>query len=1021
MVEDELANLNDRPRKQLACSWAVGEHMCTWCSCMTHFFEEPGAPISEEQDSGAGSSVPTKAAPRPATARPFDFTRDMLARIYPGIFGSAEEANQTFDDIRGKLYFGLHKYAEPEGYSASCDNRFLCDLLAMDCCTRTGPGRCGTRARSKRQHADQSDSSSSIGADGGAGSSPQEHGGDPYSSGHELRNVTTEEDNDGDNGGVESGDGCGGSGDSGDSAGARQVQRSSSRKDPRADIFHVEQIRTMAANEIQKVLASLVDWNPTFPKLAGQLARVIQTAPNVHRRDWEMTCAGIRMLKTRYHTRIAKHLDAPPGFIDRANDGVLWVAILEAAFKDLPEKLPVIFCGVHTIFDGGLRADDREPGSVMEQSILFKCGAEFQILVVVGLIRWRFINPLNYTTGTYLRPYALVLGCCQVVVRVRENSRHLVGADISENEDSESNTSSEEIDNYESDTDSEKDYQPVQDDDIGAIFFVDSKQVFSTHAQHPEVWWQFDERPSSSRWVIISGPGRPGFWITRPNPVITMRPDVRFENEWRIRSVSELDQVVRGGLFTLEIESPGLFKAAESIMSAGSGDFSLRDPTAMRRFLRGVSDAYEEILYEARVKVAHWNWKHKTDWIAFQDITEDNRLPLILRFPGYNRDAGAELTVMLSLGKQNMLSARTDFRYFGDEGPYINARPSQQARLAHELLSFEGCKKVRAGMRLVAACGARAITLSVRPPTGWLKPDDRDPWFDGCHYRPSDLRSFGDVLQMLAAGACPDGPAAVPALSRFSVGKVADGLLQQGTFELRNNARQTWMTVLVQRTLTEEPTAHKNTPRRRIKPTQIDLRIVIKPGNVAPPVVNKDEFALHVLVNYLRQNSLCAENAPNLLIAFRRGGPASLETYHPWPRCFYMNKDKDLERMCLDLIQFLCYVHDGGKPRTSSMNHKTMFCGKELLSLREVPTDFSWKGTVHLEQQPLMDVTIRLVPDDDDDDTLLLQLRVILASSASSVPTCLATRSGVQSASKVRKDALLFLQMCLQILAASKS
>ena len=75
-----------------------------------------------------------------------------------------------------------------------------------------------------------------------------------------------------------------------------------------------------------------------------------------------------------------------------------------------------------------------------------------------------------------------------------------------------------------------------------------------------------------------------------------MRPDVRFENEWRIRSVSELDQVVRGGLFTLKIESPGLFKAAESIMSAGSGDFSLRDPTAMRRFLRGVSDAYEEIL-----------------------------------------------------------------------------------------------------------------------------------------------------------------------------------------------------------------------------------------------------------------------------------------------------------------------------------------------------------------------------------------------------------------------------------------
>ena len=68
-----------------------------------------------------------------------------------------------------------------------------------------------------------------------------------------------------------------------------------------------------------------------------------------------------------------------------------------------------------------------------------------------------------------------------------------------------------------------------------------------------------------------------------------------------------------------------------------------------------------------------------------------------------------------------------------------------------------------------------------------------------------------------------------------------------------------------------------------------------------------------------------------------------------------------------------------------------------------------------------MDVTIRLVPDDDDDDTLLLQLRVILASSASSVPTCPATRSGVQSASKVRKDALLFLQMCLQILAASKS
>ena len=117
---------------------------------------------------------------------------------------------------------------------------------------------------------------------------------------------------------------------------------------------------------------------------------------------------------------------------------------------------------------------------------------------------------------------------------------------------------------------------------------------------------------------------------------------------------------MRNGHFLLYIESQTLYKLANELSLAGSRVFEKRNPTKFNHFLQGLADVFERVLYKARIPVQYDDWLHNTNWAAVEEVDEEGRIPLILRFPCYNLRPGPVLTIKLrTYGERNMLYAQT--------------------------------------------------------------------------------------------------------------------------------------------------------------------------------------------------------------------------------------------------------------------------------------------------------------------------------------------------------------------------
>ena len=752
-----------------------------------------------------------------------------------------------------------------------------------------------------------------------------------------------------------------------------------------------------AAANVEPILVREAGLDPAKHfKLAEQLARALLHAQTVERDFWpkDMNASELESMRGRHSDKISQHMDVPADMLHLLTDGRFWTRILEAALHGSPGMLPVKHSSTRSVLarmdpTGSMR------GTQDDHAHLFTLNNGDKMLLLVGVTHWQWINAANGASGFYNRMFALA-------VRSAESDDDRSLEDFKDDP--------EDISDFERDSERDPEFAA----NVGAIHRVyDGKHCYPPDAEHPEVVWQ---AYGDSGWDYISGPGRPGYWKRSPLPVMKMSPVQDGDRmEWNVRSVRPVREGVYSGKFRLEIEDRELCQQLDEIMETGSKLYERKDPTAMRRFLRAVTDRLEEVLHQAGVIVDHQRWASRSDWVSFDEVNEEGRLSVDAGFPSHDTDSGPRLKCELESAK-SVLIANIAFEFVGDHGPSSpqtsQSSSSHHVRLLDQLLGFDGSKQVMAAIQLSMNLSSRPVTVHPAAKTEWLlKKKNQPTWMRELDRDCSNLSLFGPVLELLAASALSAKAVDQPAQSSVTTKRIRSfdcrGMLQSTDFLFSTESDANWMIVSVERKLMETKYKRKEGPP--LEPEEIFLKITVQKGEASPSIASDGHSAKRLLLNYLRENSLCVGNAAKLFEAFKEGGEVSLETYNPWYRLLFAGKGEALRQRFSDMIQMLCLCTGGGNIKSSlPLNLSTEFvCGNHFNS-REVPFRAEFSASVEADDRPDKQICIRLCC--PEDDRLYLQLRV-QNGAGPAIGDRASLASAVQNVSQVRNVVMQLLFM----------
>lgn len=755
-----------------------------------------------------------------------------------------------------------------------------------------------------------------------------------------------------------------------------------------------------ARYKIKQYLEREVALSDIFPKLPETFASLILNAPIYNKKDFPWSYDGFHQLLHHNSDSTGRDLDVPPLFIDRALQETFWLGILQAACKD--QKLPIQISPSKI---------DVPNGFSRGKILCFSCNDETEIVVFVNLTGWKWLYLPSKTTGHYFRMSAFVVHIDKVQRRVDKVERQAVD---SEDEGMDSDSAIENGSNIEYETDSEEDFESVCIDivDLESINMVgDSKHIYPIEAQNPETLWTRTDNPTNV-WCRIYGPKRPGYWVQN-RPLMTIRPIFPDKGQMLIRSVTPVSQNVRNGHFLLYIESQTLYNLANELSSAGSRVFEKRKPKAFNRFLTGLADVFERVLYKAGIPVQYDDWHHNTNWAAVEEVDEEGHIPLILRFPGYDLKPGPALTIKLRTdGERNMLYAQTKYEW-EEEGPSYEDSKSVSTRAIDQLLGSEGESKVRAAMQMVISGGATEVKVSFSMPADWLEDrQDRKPWLNPC-FDLGDLRSYAPILRILAASVLRFSPDADFVCFQHSIRRdcIEAPRLQFDRIRLQLMGRSGDKELLMISPLPDLDDLMTVVVEREtvfVGQKTAEITVNVLAGKDKAPRVGQDNFAVCVLKENLRQFSLKTDDLDTLILfmAFECGGEASLKAYHRWKRFFFTSKSEELGQMVLDLVRILCLLTKGGTVCGDWKEFKTQTIGSGSM-VREVPTSALWRGIVEGQTPPTpaKQILVKFLPSGPD---LMLQFEVSTCDSqAASVQAVAMPHSARESYSQVRNAVLL--------------
>jgi hypothetical protein len=532
-----------------------------------------------------------------------------------------------------------------------------------------------------------------------------------------------------------------------DSAEGDESDGSQQQQDVNAKHLMLRRAVDGAAKRVEKVLVHEAHMDPAKHfKLAEQLARVLLQAQTVERDDWpkEMNDSELETMRGMHSDKISQHLDVPAEMFDLIANGRFWTHVLEAAFHGSPGMLPVR----HT-FQGTILNRYDPTGAVRgihdDHAHCFTLTNGNEMLLLVGVSKWQWINAAKGTFGYCNRMFALA-------VRSAESDDDMFLEDY--------NGDPDDISDIELDYERDPDFA----DKIGTMHRVQPRAgecCYPPDALHPEVVWQVAGQVAGTpAWHHISGPARPGYWDRSPVPVMKMSPVQDGDRmEWKVLSVRPVREGVYSGKFALEIEDRELSEQLHQITDAGSKLYDLRDPTAMRRFLRAVTDRLEEVLHQAGIHVIHARWASSSDWISFDEVNEEGLFPVNVQFPGHDKDSGPRLKCELKSAK-SVLIAKIAFEFLGDHGPTspspqtLHSCSSLHVRVLDQLLGLDGSQKVTAAISL-SMISSRPVTVLPDARTEWLRKKKYQPvWMHKLCQDWGDLKLFGGILSFWQQPPC---------------------------------------------------------------------------------------------------------------------------------------------------------------------------------------------------------------------------------------------------------------------------
>jgi len=703
-------------------------------------------------------------------------------------------------------------------------------------------------------------------------------------------------------------------------------------------------LQHQASNLIRQFLERDVGLDETLPELPLRLARVILDAPFVTERNVPSAAEGLGMLYEKYR-KYCKHLDVPSRLVDRVKDEAMWLEILTEAFSSQESmrtrtgERPITPSSKETITEGPAPG----PGHDVDHALFFRGADDSEFVLLVGLTQYVWAHKGTKTWGNYFRMRVLVLRHRKGDPRTEDDAR------------TEDEESSEDVED--GDEEDEDDHEPMDAPESDEYDMVGGgAHHYCAEAHHPDTLWAYaDDRHDMSgwpgeraAWSIIRGVARPGHWV-RQFPYFTAEQFVP-DGIWSIGSVRSVFEGVHGGKFNLDIRSDELFLLAKNIISLGCHKYAKDFLEDMRRFLQPLSKLFADILYEARVSIAYCKWPESHDWVTFDDNAAERSLALTFRFPGALPDEGPELSVKLRCGdERGVLCASARYAYRGLEGPGgdgpYDYDPVGAARV---YLGALGCSRVRNAMHLVAHCNAPHPKVSFEPTRPW---HNKRPLVSGggkpYGYDLGEPALLGQILEVLAASVYPD----VEVVKSLRFSRLPSGVRTKFDAEhpglrvrplvcsLQNAWDQTLMRVSIQCQTTKRPDHELQT----FGPFKTLVTITVEPGEVRPSVVANQHCAKDLLKKYLLANSLCGENALDLLKAFQEGGSASLRTYTMWYRYFYTCRSDELEGTVGDLIDMLCLLTAGkmGLAKRTHLQDVTTSCGDGVLR-RDIKTGVVW-------------------------------------------------------------------------------
>jgi len=708
----------------------------------------------------------------------------------------------------------------------------------------------------------------------------------------------------------------------------------------------------------------------------------------------------VERLRNRYRAFCAEDLDVPSTFVTQANNKEIWLDILSAAFpgqRIVPSSKETISVGPV----GSL------PGRAVHHALFFRGPPDSEIVLLVGLTRWVWANRRMRTYGHYSRMRLLVLRRGEKASKEDEGENpkgHEVEASpagtgwpssSSDGTGIYESHESHEVCDGESDQvcDSVATEYVTLEDFCQLVLVGDGGHYYSSDAHHPETLWSLYGRHGDpeTEWAILHGNQRPGSWVHLPNPCFTARKERMHSSQWVIASVQPVEKSVHfERKFMLDIYSHDLFLHARRIESEGSKNYARDNEAEMHLFLTTLYNVFEHVLREARINIYYENWSSKPNWVDFGELDEDRFLPLTLRYPGCDgADSGPELTVRIRSGVHGVLHASTMFDYLGETGPsfesVIYPHPeAQHVEAARHYLGPEGCSEVRMAMRRIMNPRSTSQTVSFSPPEEWaahkLALNSQRPWEVGYDLHEPD--ALGQALLLLAASAYSKGQRITsasylrpPAGARDQRG-LTWAYFRPCVYELKVGERT------LMRVLFECERAEYDSNRE----LAVVVSIRVEPGDADRPAVGGGNFRLDILKDYLRASSICTDHAAALIAAFNGGGQASLKTFYPWHRSFYMIRSDELDKRISNLIDFLCLLTkcdlstsetDRGPRLDTRIPFGVGICH------RSIQTKATWNWKVQPFNRPAKEIGISLCPDKDQHLVLRFEVSVQSAEAES--------------------------------------